>query len=185
MSRFDGFRRSMRDFDLERAVKSDLQKGETLLWSGRPRPWSMMVQSLPIVLFSPFSGLLGARLGRKRVISFGILFFAALLAYSFTLSTVTMTKIVLPLCGVAWSLILVNSLPMVLDMAPRGHLGIYTGLYYLASQLSAIMGPLLAGFIIQSFANDYAVAFLYGAVTLLIAWACMRPVTRGEAVAGS
>lgn len=138
--------------------------------------------SIPIVVFSPLSGYIGAKLGRKRTINFGILFFAALLTYSFTLNSVLETKIVLPLCGIAWSLILVNSLPMVLDMAPKGHLGIYTGLYYLASQLSAIMGPLLAGLIIQMFANNYAVAFIYGAITVLIAYVLMRPVKRGEAV---
>ncbi|MFH1853154.1 MAG: MFS transporter [Candidatus Neomarinimicrobiota bacterium] len=137
--------------------------------------------SLPIVLFSPLSGFIGSRIGRKRTISLGIIIFAALLAYGFTIHTIFETKIVLPLCGIAWSLILVNSLPMVLDMAPEGHLGIYTGLYYLASQLSAIVGPILAGFIIQSFANNYATAFIYGALTLLIALGFMTPVQRGEA----
>lgn len=137
--------------------------------------------SLPIVLFSPLSGYIGAKIGRKRTISIGIIAFAALLAYGFTIGSILETKIMLPLAGIAWSLILVNSLPMVLDMAPPGHLGIYTGLYYLASQLSNIVGPILSGYLIQIFSNNYAIAFVYGSVTLLIALAFMKPVKRGEA----
>jgi len=138
--------------------------------------------SLPIVLFSPLSGWLGARYGRKRTISYGIILFAVLLTYGFFMTTIFETKIVLPLCGIAWSLILVNSLPMALDMAPPGHLGIYTGLYYLASQFSNIVGPILSGYLIQLFNNNYAVAFLYGAITLIIALGLMKPVQRGEAI---
>ncbi len=141
--------------------------------------------SLPIVLFSPFSGIIGARIGRKRTISIGIVAFAVLLGFGFTMTTILETQIMLPLAGIAWSLILVNSLPMVLDMAPVGHLGIYTGLYYLSSQLSNIVGPILSGYIIQLFNNNYATAFLYGSLTLLIALLFMQPVKRGEAVVES
>ena len=88
----------------------------------------------------------------------------------------------LPLAGIAWSLILVNSLPMVVDMAPQERLGTYTGLYYLSSQLSAIAGPIMAGKIIQIFHNDYGTGFIYGAVTLVMAMACMWFVRRGEAL---
>ncbi len=138
--------------------------------------------SLPIVLFSPLSGYIGGKIGRKKTISYGIVAFAILLAYGFTMTTVLETQIILPLSGIAWSLILVNSLPMVLDMAPAGHLGIYTGLYYLASQLSNIVGPILSGHVIQFFNNNYATAFLYGSITVLIALVLMYPVKKGEAI---
>ncbi|PIZ68350.1 MAG: MFS transporter, partial [Candidatus Marinimicrobia bacterium CG_4_10_14_0_2_um_filter_48_9] len=86
------------------------------------------------------------------------------------------------LAGVTWSLILVNSLPMVVDMAPQDRLGAYTGLYYLSSQASAIAGPIMAGKIIQIFHNDYGTGFIYGAVTLVIALFFMWFVRRGEAL---
>lgn len=136
--------------------------------------------SLAIVGFSPASGWLGFRFGRKKVIQIGIIAFALLLFYGYTISSTMEAKIMLPLCGISWSLILVNSLPMVMDMAPKNHLGVFTGLYYLASQFSAIVGPVLAGFAIQLFANDYRVAFIYGAVTLVVAYQFLRFVTRGE-----
>ena len=138
--------------------------------------------SLPIVLFSPLSGYLGARFGRKLIIMVGIVGFAFLLFWGFSIQSLSMIKIMLPLTGVTWSLILVNSLPMVLDMAPQDRLGTYTGLYYLSSQSSAIAGPIMAGQIIEIFNNNYGVGFIYGSVTLLIALLFMFPVKRGEAL---
>ncbi len=138
--------------------------------------------SLPIVLFSPLSGILGGKFGRRNIILLGILAFAILLTFGYTMHSLTEVRIMLPLAGMAWSLILVNSLPMVIDMAPQDRLGAYTGLYYLSSQASAIAGPIMAGRIIQIFNNDYGTGFVYGAVTLVIAMACMWFVKRGEAL---
>jgi len=141
--------------------------------------------SLPIVLFSPLSGILGARYGRKNIIMAGIVGFAILLFWGYSIQTLSMIKIMLPLTGITWSLILVNSLPMVVDMAPQDKLGTYTGLYYLSSQSSAIAGPIMAGKIIEIFNNNYGVGFIYGSITLLIALVCMLPVKRGEALTES
>ena len=138
--------------------------------------------SLPIVLFSPLSGYLGAKFGRKIIIMVGIAGFAFLLFWGFSIQSLSMIKIMLPLTGVTWSLILVNSLPMVVDMAPQDRLGTYTGLYSLSSQSSAIVGPIMAGKIIEIFNNNYGVGFIYGSITLLIALFFMLPVKRGEAL---
>ncbi|NQT61474.1 MAG: MFS transporter [Candidatus Marinimicrobia bacterium] len=141
--------------------------------------------SLPIVLFSPLSGYLGAKFGRKIIIMAGIVGFAILLFWGFSIQSLSTIKIMLPLTGVTWSLILVNSLPMVVDMAPQDRLGTYTGLYYLSSQSSAIAGPIMAGQIIEIFNNNYGVGFIYGSITLLIALIFMLPVKRGEAITDS
>jgi MFS family permease len=58
-------------------------------------------------------------------------------------------SIVLMLAGLAWSLININSLPMVVDMTTPVKIGTYTGLYYLFSTLAAIAGPNINGWIIQ------------------------------------
>ncbi|MBC8377291.1 MAG: MFS transporter [FCB group bacterium] len=141
--------------------------------------------SLPIVLFSPLSGYLGAKFGRKIIIMAGIVGFAILLFWGYSIQSLSTIKIMLPLTGVTWSLILVNSLPMVVDMAPQDRLGTYTGLYYLSSQSSAIAGPIMAGQIIEIFNNNYGVGFIYGSITLLIALIFMLPVKRGEAITDS
>ncbi|RMF08845.1 MAG: MFS transporter [Candidatus Neomarinimicrobiota bacterium] len=138
--------------------------------------------SLAIIVFSPLSGWIGGKWGRKRSIGGGIVAFALLLAIGSRMTTPVQAKVLLPFCGIAWSLILVNSLPMVVDMAPQDQLGSYTGLYYLASQLSAIAGPILAGKIIDLFQNNYRISFLYGSVTLGIALLFLLRVKRGEAL---
>lgn len=138
--------------------------------------------SLPIVIFSPLSGWLGGKFGRRFIILIGITMFAILLFWGFSIHTMTAVRIMLPLSGVAWSLILVNSLPMVVDMAPQDRLGAYTGLYYLSSMSSAIAGPIMAGQIIELFNNNYGVGFVYGGVTLICAFVLMLPVKRGEAL---
>lgn len=138
--------------------------------------------SLAIIITAPIAGLIGGKIGRKRTMIGGIIAFAILLAYGFFITTVLQAKIILPLCGVAWSMVLVNSLPMILDMAPQDRLGAYTGLYYLASQTSAIVGPVLSGKIIDIFNNDYRTAFMYGSVTLIIALLFVLPIKRGEAL---
>ena len=137
--------------------------------------------SLAIIITAPIAGYIGGKVGRKRTMIVGIIAFAVLLAYGFTITTIFQVKIMLPLSGIAWSMILVNSLPMVVDMAPQDRLGAYTGLYYLSSQTSAIVGPILSGKIIDIFSNDYRIAFMYGAITLVIALFFVLPIKRGEA----
>jgi Na+/melibiose symporter-like transporter len=138
--------------------------------------------ALSIILFSVPSGFLGARFGRKRAIQIGIAAFALLLACGYFVHSVSQTRILLVCAGVTWSLILVNSLPMVIDSAPPNRSGAYTGLYYLASQSSAIVGPILAGKTIAFCNNDYRVAFIYGSIALSIAFVFMWGVRRGEAL---
>jgi maltose/moltooligosaccharide transporter len=138
--------------------------------------------SLAIIITAPIAGFVGGRIGRKRTMIVGIIAFAILLAYGYTITTVLQVKIILLLCGIAWSMILVNSLPMVVDMAPQDRLGAYIGLYYLSSQMSAIVGPVLSGKIIAIFSNDYRIAFMYGAITLVIALFFVIPIKRGEAL---
>jgi maltose/moltooligosaccharide transporter len=137
--------------------------------------------SLSIVIFAIPSGLIGAKLGRKRTITIGLVGFAIMLAWGYVLNSVAYAPIMLAIAGVTWSLILVNSLPMVVDMAPPGRLGSYTGMYYLSSQLSAIVGPVLVGWIIALAGNNYRVGFLYAPITLLIALPFLLMVRRGEA----
>ena len=138
--------------------------------------------ALSIILFAVPGGWLGAQLGRRRAIQFAIVTFALLLICGHFVHTVSQARLLLAASGIAWAVIVVNSLPMVVDCAPPARVGAYAGLYYLASQSSAIVGPILAGKIIALFNNDYRVIFLYGAIGLGIAFAFMLGVRRGEAI---
>lgn len=135
-----------------------------------------------MLLFAVPGGLLGQRFGRRRVILAAIAILSALLGSCWFLETITQAKVMLGLIGSAWIVMVVNSLPMVVDCAPPRRIGTYTGLYYVASQSSAVIGPIAGGQIIGLFGNDYRVMFPYAAITLLLAGAAMWGVRRGEAI---
>jgi MFS family permease len=152
--------------------------------------------SLIFVLFALVSGLIGARLGRRLTISLGIILMGGLLLGMYSLSPATLTTVIgkLPVlgtipvvslflmgAGAAWSLININSLPMVVDMTTTARVGTYTGLYYLFSTLSAIAGPNVNGFLIQFTGNNYNSIMLVSPIFMAIALCLMLGVRRGEA----
>ena len=83
--------------------------------------------------------------------------------------------------GIAWAFININSLPMVVDMTSMARIGTYTGLYYLFSTLSAIIGPNVNGWIIQLTNNDYNNIMLVAPIFMVVALVLMLGVRRGEA----
>lgn len=153
--------------------------------------------SLFFVLTAIPSGLIAARIGRRVTISAGILLLGAVLLVIFFLPpavlTIALTKLpvlgsvrvisaLLMAGGVAWALININSLPMVVDVAPQDRIGTYTGLYYFFSTLSAIVGPISNGWLVQWTGNNYNVVMLAAPVFMLAALVCMLGVRKGEAV---
>lgn len=139
--------------------------------------------ALSIVVFAFPAGLLGGRVGRKPVIMAGLAIFALALSVTGRLSDLNMIRGLLVLGGAGWALIVVNSLPMVLDSAPPDRperLGAYTGLYYMASQSAEVAGPVLVGGFLDLTGRDYRLIFVYTLVVLVAALALMLPVRRGE-----
>jgi MFS family permease len=69
---------------------------------------------------------------------------------------------------------------MVVDVAPQTELGTYTGLYYFFSTAAAVIGPILAGYLIEAMGGDYGMIFVLAPITLVFAFAFMFVVRRGE-----
>jgi maltose/moltooligosaccharide transporter len=69
-------------------------------------------------------------------------------------------------------------------MTDASRVGTYTGLYYLFSTLSAIVGPNINSWIVQLTGNNYNNVMLMAPVFLAIALVLMLGVKRGEATAG-
>jgi MFS family permease len=149
------------------------------------------------VLFAIIAGILGSRIGRRVTISIGIILMAILIALIALLPspilTTTLTK--LPLlgtirmlnvflmgAGIAWSMININSLPMVVDLTTLARVGTFTGLYYLFSTLSAIVGPNLYGLIVQVSSGNYNAMMFASPIFLIVALVLMLGVHRGEAI---
>jgi maltose/moltooligosaccharide transporter len=138
--------------------------------------------SLTFILFSIPGGMLAERWGRRRTIITGLAALSVLLILAALLPSVYAIGVILFLGGIAWALVNINSLPMIVDIAPDDRLlGTYTGLYYISGTLAAIAGPILNGWIIDATNKNYNMIFVVAPAFMLVAIACMWFVTRGEA----
>lgn len=152
--------------------------------------------SLFFVLFALIAGLIGARIGRRVTISIGLISLAFLIGLMFflppttlasaltklpVLGTIRVVSLPLMLAGIAWSMININSLPMVVDMVEDARIGTYTGLYYLFSTLAAIAGPNVNGWIIQLSGSNYNSVMFVAPLFMVCALVLMWGVRRGEA----
>ena len=148
------------------------------------------------VLFALPAGLLGSRLGRRITISIGIVSMAVLIFGLFilpasklaaqvtklpVLGNVHVISLLLMPAGIAWALININSLPMVVDLTTVARVGTFTGLYYLFSTLSAIVGPNLNGAIVSLSGGQYNIIMVASPLFLIVALVLMLGVKKGEA----
>jgi len=141
--------------------------------------------ALMFVLFAVPSGYIAAKFGRRKTILTGIALVGVLAVIVRFLPTGLQTSglllpLMLALIGIGWALININSLPMVVDIAPQTELATYTGLYYFASTSAAVLGPFIAGLLIDALGKDYGVIFTIAAVMFAIAFVFMLFVRRGE-----
>jgi Na+/melibiose symporter-like transporter len=165
----------------------------------------LSVFPLFFVLFAIPSGLIAARIGRRVAISFGLLLVAAILALLYLLPAssllspisplplvgiplvengprmLTLAGVMLIFGGIGWAFVNINSLPMVVELTTAARLGTFTGLYYLFSTLSAIVGPNVNGWAIQLANNNYNIIMLIAPFFMLTALVLMLGVRRGEA----
>jgi len=169
----------------------------------------LSVFPLFFVLFAIPSGFLAARIGRRVAISIGLIVVAVILALFYILPArtllapvspmplvgiplvengprmLTMAGVLLIFGGISWAFVNINSLPMVVELTTAARLGTFTGLYYLFSTLSAIVGPNVNGLAIQLTGNNYNVIMLLAPFFMLTALVLMLGVRRGEAMVGS
>ena len=165
----------------------------------------LSVFPLFFVLFAIPSGFIAARIGRRVAISIGLIVVAVVLALLYILPAQTLLSPISPLPllgiplteggprmltiagvllifgGIGWAFVNINSLPMVVELTSAARIGTFTGLYYLFSTLSAIIGPNVNGWAIQLSGNNYNVIMLIAPFFMLAALILMLGVRRGEA----
>ena len=162
--------------------------------------------SFIFVLFAIPAGYIGSRIGRRRTIIIGIVLMSLVMLGIYFLppssllnplgplplmgiiptegaSAVLVTLgALMMLAGAGWALININSLPMVVDMTETAKLGTFTGLYYLFSTFSAIVGPNSNGWIISLTGNNYNSIMIVAPIFMVVAMIMMWGVKRGEAI---
>jgi Na+/melibiose symporter-like transporter len=165
----------------------------------------LSVFPLFFVLFAIPSGLIAARIGRRVAISFGLSLVAVILALFYILPAdillqpisplplvgiplteggprmLTIAGLILMVGGIGWAFVNINSLPMVVELTTAARIGTFTGLYYLFSTLSAIVGPNVNGWAITVTGDNYNVIMLIAPFFMVVALVLMLGVRRGEA----
>ena len=141
------------------------------------------VAQITFIIFAIPSGFIAGRFGRKRTILTGLAIFSVLLVVAYFMPSYWVIAALLGLGGMAWALVNINSLPMIVDIAASALVvGMYSGLYYLASHLAAVTGPILNGIVIDATGRNFNMIFFVAPFFFVLAMLCMLGVTRGEAM---
>ncbi len=126
-------------------------------------------------------GLLSSKFGRKRVILCGVGLLAVAFAAGFAMPGYSILAYgIMGVIGIGWAAINVNSYPMVVEMASRGEVGRYTGLYYTFSMAAQIATPILSGLLFDLLPWGYRVMFPYALVFSALAFCTMLFVRHGD-----
>lgn len=139
-------------------------------------------------IFAIPSGYIAHRIGRKRTIRTSLVVIAALTLLLFFHQPLTAGLsptvqlysfwAIMFLFGMFWVSIVTNSFPMLWQMASWGTMGVYTGLYYTASQLAAILAPILTGALIDTL--GYRSMYIFCSLCMVAAFFVMGKVKKGE-----
>ncbi|WKZ40712.1 MAG: MFS transporter [Anaerolineales bacterium] len=166
-----------------------------------------LLSILPLffVLFAIPAGYVATKLGRKTTISIGLITVTIMLILLYVTPAealltaiaplplvgipleeggarmLTLAGVLLIFGGVGWAFVNINSLPMIVDLTSAARIGTYTGLYYLFSTFSAIVGPNINGWAIQLTNNNYNIIMVLAPIFMMIAFTLMIGVKRGEA----
>jgi len=149
----------------------------------------MAVFAVSLAVFGIPAGVMGRKLGRKKTIIIGLACIVAMFVAYITVSQVysanrmfvwIMLWIALVVGGAAVGCININTLPLVLAIGGREYVGTFTGYYYTATFSAAITGPILCGWLIGLFNEDYNFMFLFCAIFFAIGLAVITQVKHGE-----
>jgi len=139
----------------------------------------LMVGTVAAVIAYLPIGSLSQKIGRKKMIFFGI----ALMAVSYALAIFAVqyafwVNILFAFVGIGWASINVNSYPMVVEMSRAGDIGKFTGLYYTFSMAAQVFTPIVSGFLLEHV--SYMTLFPYSAFFMIIAGCTMLMVKHGD-----
>ncbi len=133
--------------------------------------------ALSFLVFAIPSGYIGSKLGKRKTILIGLIGDALIFLSLFTIGTVFPFNRIIMMAlmlvgGFFWALVNINSYPLVVARTTEDRIGTYTGLYYFASSLAAISGPLIVGAIVDLV--GFKSMFIVTATAYFIAFALIK-----------
>ncbi|NLY85530.1 MAG: SLC45 family MFS transporter [Tissierellia bacterium] len=139
----------------------------------------LSIFSASFLVFAIPSGFIGTKFGRRKTILMGILGVVITFSPLIFIKTVPLISVLFVLGGFFWALININSYPIVVEIAPKDGVGTHTGYYYFFSASSAVLSPILFGFI-KDLIGSYSILFFYSVISFVIALFCMSIVKHGD-----
>lgn len=128
--------------------------------------------ALSFLVFAIPAGFIGTKIGKKKAILVGlagdtIVFIILALIGTLLPFNHLFMMLMMFFGGFFWAMININSYPLVVERTSEEKIGTYTGLYYFASSLAAITGPLLLGLLVDL--TGFIATFIFTAFAYFIA----------------
>ncbi|MHA1299551.1 MAG: MFS transporter [Candidatus Helarchaeota archaeon] len=176
---------------------------DILLISEATASFYLNLIAIPFILTAIPAGILAERFSRKKTIIVGLIMIISCLAVIIIISMLvppinpilaplmslfvsssspgllTAILILFPVVGVGWSLVNINSITIVWEIAKGEKQGAYTGIYYFFSQTAAIVGPLAVGFTFDLVGTPLPL-FPFSLIFFILALLSMFGVKSGE-----
>ncbi len=133
-----------------------------------------------LIGFLPLAALAN-KIGRRKTVLLGILMlsFGTFVGSFITADNAWIVYVIMPIAGLGFAAINVNSYPMIVEMSSGSNIGKYTGYYYTASMAAQIFTPLLSGALMTIF--GLRLLFPYATFFALASFVTMFFVRHGEA----
>ncbi len=152
---------------------------------------ALMLSPAVMILFAVFAGKIAQKFGRKRTIFIGLIGLTlcmVMMPMPF-MNTFPAIATLFAVIGIFYGMININTIVILWEKAPKGMIGTLTGAYYLASQLSDTLSPVIAGGVFDLYriitkcpdGEQYNILFYYAIVFELLAMFFLSRVKGGEA----
>jgi MFS family permease len=136
----------------------------------------MGIFTVILVLCAVPAGIFADRIGKKRIISIGVIIAAIGLGIGAFTTEVTLIYIAMGMAGLGFGVIIVLNFALTADLLPKGKEGKFMGLgniFYAAPQM--IAAPFV-GFLISTFSNNYQIIFYVTPISLIIGFILLQRV---------
>src|SRR5215472_9369090 len=145
--------------------------------------WVIESYSLSLAALILVGGSLGDLYGRRKIFVLGVAVFAVTSAWCGLAPTITQLIAARAVQGVGGALLVPGSLALLSVSFPEGQRGRVIGIWSGATSVSAAIGPVLGGWLVEhvSWRAAFFINLPLAAVVLLIAITCVPESTAGDA----
>jgi len=122
------------------------------------------------------AGIFADKIGKKRILSMGVLIAAIGLGIGAFTTSITFIYLAMGLAGLGFGIIIVLNFALTADLLPKGKEGKFMGLgniFYAAPQM--IAAPFV-GFLISAFSGNYQLIFYVTPISLIIGFVLLQRV---------